>query len=97
MQVAVASSTQNSPRSMKAAALSTRLDNVNEAVFASGASQSFKDGVVKMGVAFASFLMETMEAVCFLPEEVIENTFNRIEEHCVLLESAFHAINEGMN
>jgi hypothetical protein len=97
MQVAVTHSSPNLPRTMRASALSSRLDAVNEAVFASLASQAFKDGIVKMGVAYATFLVETMEGVCFLPEEAAEKMFKYVEDHCTQLESAFPSPAEGVN
>lgn len=79
----------------KAAALSQRLETINEHVKASSASPALKDATLKAGLAYAIFLTELEEGVTAHSEGQIEQLLERTEQHCHLYETEFANLVKG--
>lgn len=78
-----------------AAALSQRLEAINEHVKASSASSAFKDATLKAGLAYAIFLTELEEGGTAHSEEQIQHLLERTEQHCHLYETEFTNLVKG--
>lgn len=79
----------------KAAALSHRLETINEHVKASSASPALKDATLKAGLAYAIFLTELEEGGTAHSEEQIQLLLERTEQHCHLYETEFSKLVKG--
>lgn len=73
--------------SQAAALLIERLESANSKVLNARASQQFIDGLLKMGLAFAVFLVEVADGLCQLSPEQIRGGLAAIEQHCKQIES----------
>jgi hypothetical protein len=73
--------------SQAAALLIERLKSANSKVLNARASEQFIDGLLKMGLAFAVFLVDVADGTSQLSAEQIRGGLASIERHCNQIES----------
>lgn len=73
--------------SQAATELIGRLESANAKVLNARASQQFIDGLLKMGLAFAVFLVDVADGTSQLSAEQIQGGLASIERHCNQIES----------
>lgn len=79
--------TQSRAFARQALELIPRLEDANQLVKESRSSSQFIDGVLKMSIAFAIFLLEVSQEISKLSAEQITVSLQAVEEHCSLIET----------
>lgn len=91
----LAPTTQPRPNAERAQALIPRLEELNQTVKASTASPQLIDTTLKIGLTYATFLIEVRDGNPALDAVDVPQLLDRTEQHCDLYENHFLSIAKG--
>jgi hypothetical protein len=91
----LAQTTDPRPNAERAKALIPRLEQLNQVVKGSAASPQLIDATLKIGMTYATFLVEVRDGNRALDAVNIPEMLDRTEQHCDLYEIHFPSIAKG--